>query len=570
MLCYVVTYVCKAEGELSALMKHAVAQLPDHCKAKDAMNTAAHTFIHGRELSVVEAVYRACPTLKLRQLSVGVVYIPVAFPELRTRLVKPARLLPEDADDEDVFFSNLPEKYSGRPNSLNSMCLAEFASLYRVKNKLLTDDIVASNLEYYDEDADGEEELLHREKAENKEFPQSIKVNNTTAMVCRKTPAVITYIRFNRLKQPAEYWYSKLLLFMPWRNEEQSFDKIRIDHLEAVKLMEDKEFLKNWKRFESDQLETIEEAIAAFDENPDALKEFWTHMAPEGVAGYYEELQPNAYPEEDAEMDEADRQNVQIVDEQTRTVVDIIAPELLPTEERRKMVAALNERQAEVHQKINDWCKEKVERKLNGQDPPDPLYLFISGPGGTGKSHLTWTCRQTIQWWFTENSGDPNKTPQTVVSVIGAFTGTAALNIGGNTLHSLFGLSINHKNKFDNKKMSSERLEHYRQIFRHVEIIIIDEISMLGIDHFYQIYEHLQLFKQNKLPFGGVSVIAVGDLYQLPPVMQKKIYDNPSFGLTNMVNHIWRSNFDLYELTEIMRQKGDQKFAELLNRVRNS
>ena len=68
--------------------------------------------------------------------------------------------------------------------------------------------------------------------------------------------------------------------------------------------------------------------------------------------------------------------------------------------------------------------------------------------------------------------------------------------------------------------------------------------------------------------FGGISLITVGDLFQLKPVFDKWIFENSVIGYSALASNIWTENFALFELTEIMRQKDDREFAELLNRLR--
>ena len=72
----------------------------------------------------------------------------------------------------------------------------------------------------------------------------------------------------------------------------------------------------------------------------------------------------------------------------------------------------------------------------------------------------------------------------------------------------------------------------------------------------------------NKEPFGGISLITVGDLFQLKPVFDKWIFENSQIGYDALASNIWAEYFTLFELTEIMRQKDDKEFAELLNCLR--
>ncbi len=68
--------------------------------------------------------------------------------------------------------------------------------------------------------------------------------------------------------------------------------------------------------------------------------------------------------------------------------------------------------------------------------------------------------------------------------------------------------------------------------------------------------------------FGGISIIAVGDLFQLQPVFDKWIFESSSNVYSELATNSWQDNFTMYELTQIMRQRDDKKFAEILNRLR--
>ncbi|MCP4351134.1 MAG: hypothetical protein GY795_37190 [Desulfobacterales bacterium] len=130
---YILSYVCKAEKELSATMKEAVAQLPDNCSAREYMFSAGNSFVHGRELGTIEAVYRASPSMQMRHQTRAVQWIPVGYPEERVRLLKKENRINHLADEsEDVFEKNLLDRYSQRPDHLEDMCLQEFGTKFRM------------------------------------------------------------------------------------------------------------------------------------------------------------------------------------------------------------------------------------------------------------------------------------------------------------------------------------------------------------------------------------------------------------------------------------------------------
>jgi hypothetical protein len=196
--------------------------------------------------------------------------------------------------------------------------------------------------------------------------------------------------------------------------------------------------------------------------------------------------------------------------------------------------------------------------------------LYITGKAGTGKStFLRHYCQNTQKKYL-----------------ILAPTGIAAINIGGQTLHSFFGLPWRPLQPNDNaityfpKEERDEygniiREEHLkREIIKNLDVIIIDEISMVRPDQIDAIDRSLRINGGNPhLPFGGKQIIFIGDLFQLEPVVTKddipflsRFYDSPFFFSARVFELIQFSNI---ELTRIYRQ-ADPTFIGLLDRIRNS
>ena len=118
--------------------------------------------------------------------------------------------------------------------------------------------------------------------------------------------------------------------------------------------------------------------------------------------------------------------------------------------------------------------------------------------------------------------------------------------------------------------MSDERKTQYRLSLKDLKLIIVDEISMVGNTTLLHIHQRLkEIFDRSSTKlFAGISIIAVGDLYQLPPIKKKAIFDNFKTEAHNLC-HPW-SVFKMVELTEIIRQKNDKAFTERLNRIRTA
>ena len=117
-----------------------------------------------------------------------------------------------------------------------------------------------------------------------------------------------------------------------------------------------------------------------------------------------------------------------------------------------------------------------------------------------------------------------------------------------------------------NDKNDDDRCDRIK--YRHLKVVIIDEISMVGNKMLSFIDTRLQQLTGSKAAFGGLSVIAVGDLYQLKPVNDFSICLDLKEGASSLARNLWKELFTMYELVDIMRQKDDLAFAQLLNRLR--
>ncbi len=188
--------------------------------------------------------------------------------------------------------------------------------------------------------------------------------------------------------------------------------------------------------------------------------------------------------------------------------------------------------------------------------------IFLTGKAGTGKT--------TFLKYLKENA--------TKNIVVAAPTGVAAINAGGVTLHSLFQLPFhpflptrNHKEELLGKIRYNKQRQ---QLLRKMELLVIDEISMVRCDVMDAIDTILKSIRRNyDTPFGGVQLLCIGDLHQLPPVAQnhewsilQEYYSTPFFFDSMAIKEQMPL---LIELNKIYRQKEDS-FVRLLNKVRNN
>eukprot|EP00026_Physarum_polycephalum_P002412 Phypoly_transcript_02418.p1 GENE.Phypoly_transcript_02418~~Phypoly_transcript_02418.p1 ORF type:complete len:933 (+),score=170.69 Phypoly_transcript_02418:169-2799(+) len=172
--------------------------------------------------------------------------------------------------------------------------------------------------------------------------------------------------------------------------------------------------------------------------------------------------------------------------------------------------------------------------------------IFFTGSAGTGKSfvlkHILARLRQ--------------KHPKGVY--LTAATGIAAVNIGGQTLHAFAGV---HFGLGEVEKLV-EQIQGRRKTLKRwqqCQVLIIDEISMIGEDYFNKLERIAQVIRGDNRPFGGIQLVVCGDFFQLPPVKGRFIFESTAW------KH--RCEFTYVELTTVMRQT-DPAFVKILNEIR--
>ena len=148
--------------------------------------------------------------------------------------------------------------------------------------------------------------------------------------------------------------------------------------------------------------------------------------------------------------------------------------EIIPPEEYRKMLRQLNDKHKQFVMFHRQWCKNAVISIKTGK-PVEPYQVFLSGPGGVGKSHVIKLVKSdTIKLLKLSGMFEPDD----VIVLLTAPTGVAAFNIGGMTLHSALLLGCTRRTGF--QPLSNDRLTTLRCKLSKLMLIIIDEGSMVG------------------------------------------------------------------------------------------
>lgn len=544
---YIISYISKSEREMGMLLKQTKIEATEgNLSAKQTIKKIGSAYLNHREVSAQEAVYRVC-NLKMKECSRKVVFIPVG--ENPTRLSKPLSQLKRrsqsidyegDEDEEDIWMTNIIERYENRPQTdyFNKMCLAEFCSEFRV---------------------------LAKSQIPQVEKEGVYELRNGKGYIQKRTrgkPAIIRYPRFNAESAPEKYFQSILQLFLPYQSQRQlkppGFDLyesfytngfVRVcSNLQAVKDVvseHQNQFSKN-----EGAIENAEEMFELIGEPEDA----WASLCPETEMEREECLnQKSKLENEDNRTNEVTKE---VESEDPSDFIYHIRESSNSRQEMLPLLQSLNDKQKQVFYSVREWCLKKIS-----EGKPEPFHIFITGGAGTGKSHLI----KAIHYEGSRLLGKILPIPNALSILLTAFTGTAAFNIGGSTIHHVF--SLTKALPIPYEPLKEQTLNAIRVKLENVQILIIDEVSMVFKRLLYYIHERLVQIKKCKQPFGGISVIAVGDFYQLPPVKQRKderLYKvNDSYPVD-----YWLDFFRIIELDEIMRQREDVEFAAVLNSLR--
>ena len=445
----------------------------------------------------------------LNEKSDTVKWVDVSLPHKRCRRLMDHKVLLEIAehnpDTEEIFEDNLLDTYyPQRPARLEDVCLYDFVA----------------NYDWYAKDRNG-----------NRKYS---KLNK---------PRLPNHKLFDPEKeaQREDYYYSLILLFVPFRTEssllhdnetaEEAFRRlVNTDsssyHARLQKMLEAQSNIKEIN--EARHADGEEEKISKEDNDPQLMGEARTAMD-------------------------------DVADMNVKSSTD------LPLESR---VAMLNADQRRIFDNVKSHLlhqQQHEEKKCHCSDLK-PLRMFVSGVGGTGKSFLIEAIKALIaDIWPTNN----------LTCAVAAPTGLAAFNVGGITIHRLFQLPVEHEGKtagYWSLPKPSQKL--LKSSLSKVKMFIIDEVSM--VSSLNLAYMHLrleELFGGNEW-FGSRNMLFVGDLLQLQPVNGMPVFEKITqkslsfkLGCAASVN-IWRDCVLYDELTINERQKNDQEFSSMLDCVR--
>jgi hypothetical protein len=222
--------------------------------------------------------------------------------------------------------------------------------------------------------------------------------------------------------------------------------------------------------------------------------------------------------------------------------------------------------------------------------PIHPSNVFISGAAGTGKSHVSKYIIQMLHGVSDDDDGEIANSEEEEEEDMKMFatvpikrkvaavapTGVAAINIGGSTLHSFFGIGLGLTTATSSLSSVMKKVRGNKEAVRRIEetdVLLIDEVSMLSSDLLELLDVVAREIRKVDVTMGGMQIIAVGDFYQLPPIVTDRSGLNYGEDMDNyrpfcFDSPIWEElglHHNTVELSQVQRQESGSKFELFLN-----
>ena len=479
---YICSYFSRDETECSQAITNAAKEARNsNLNIQDSLKKIGAAFLSTREVSAQECVYRCMPKLWLRKVFPKTLFVNTDFPQNRLRIPKNQDDLDELEDDStDIFKSNIIEHYSNRPKAILSadkLCLAEFAAFYYKDYKIPGDE---TNDAQPDILTDQVAELQHGNTSTytTETLPNKIKLLVTNeVMKCKKIRAVIRFHTPNKQKEPEKVFHHLLMLYFPWRNE--VLDLTGPDNTYASKFFETGvQYIVDINRSKFEQnADEVSEALELLRNNELGNLHSYDSITDQDIADIRCDLESDVSLNESFhEQDPEHLGHPQFSQPHTcNTIVTHSHSSDISDDALHESIRSLNSNQRHAYNTVLTWCRTKLMLNNSNQtNEIEPLYLFITGGGGTGKSHVIRVIYHTVVKTFRHGLTNPEMIPVLMM----APTGVAAVNIDGTTINT--GLAIP-KDVGDNlPALSDQKRTQLRILLAQLKVIIIDEISMVS------------------------------------------------------------------------------------------
>ena len=548
---YICDYMTKSQKGMSEIMQLATQEAREgNMELKKAVRHIGNKLCNAAEASAQQC---ACDILQIpiTNSSRAKEFINTSPPEERVGLVKSLKELEKmKPQSKNITHMSNIDRYAIRPKQLENWCLASYVAKTDIKYIRNANSTLAEEEEFT---LDPEQEEVHEQDIAYEEgdgFPFTLRSGHQLRK--RKHHKIIRFKTYSRKTNAEEYYRVQLLLYSSWRKE--NLLKGSHQSMEDAYFAKEVEILQNKQVFEpiSNELE-------------EAYKEFYDSQRNENPenTGNDDLDDDSPVPTEEFPIVTPDKDNPQ---HQIDIGPDLgIAPTLndqdyiehidqdMTNEEYFALLKTLNQKQQEIHTHIIHQIKDNTHQGL----------FALHGGAGTGKSTVIKAISEGVTRILRQEAGTDFAGSHVLLV---APTGKAAYNIKGQTIHRAFFIPADQKMEYRPLKWDS--LSKIQNIFRGIKLIVVDEFSMVGGRLLRFMHLRLQEVCGNQLPFGGMNILMCGDLYQLKPVRDCWIFQNIDNAYASLAPNLFQDNFFFFELIEIMRQKDDKRFAEMLNRIR--
>ena len=524
---YIVSYINKTAKGMSRLMAEACDEARKGNKTlKESVKHIGNKFLNAVEISAQEAAYLILQ-LNMSRKSRKCEFVSTAPHSERTFLLKSKKELEEmPKDSTEIETDNIIKRYARRHEALENYCLADFISKVVSVSKISSEESQTCDQNETVRIADDDDNKDENDEnailqATTAKVRYSV-INGNHKIVLRTKPKILRYVNYSKKVDSENYYREQIMLFFPWRNKEEDLLKEYETYQDHLRCIHD----------------TIQSKKLEYDQNSEMLDEIETAAKTQTI-DIFDDICPNIESIEarDAEEDPLTSTKFEFYNPEARSHAFYdIGPDIgavsfegndiqmvqnrIPDKDFLELMSKLNRKQREIFTHILHNITHK---------PNDQMCIFITGGAGVGKSVLIRTLYQALHRSCCSEFG---QNPEYIKILLCAYTGLAAYNIQGLTLHHAFGIEPNKRLKY--KPLSDDKRNTLTTKYRHLTILFVDEVSMVGNAMLSFLYLRLQEIKGNHEPFGGVHVILVGDLFQLRPVGDGWIFDNNAGDYTSL------------------------------------
>ena len=613
VITYVTDYWAKPDEGITQQLKEAATYLKSEPDQRKRCQQMANTFMTHRQMSEAEAYYKIFPNLTLKYSNVDTIFIPSDKKELRSKFLmkvgeddKHERKGLEVKGGREGLFLEKPDivdkfcrrEITNKNPELGAMSIVQFGKMYEpirskttaeklemenmnkdsirnesdnqsVKEKSTGVDISGYGIPWNnDEDRVANFYITTIDKYNKIRLPNFIKVRDchpgeVPLWKKRTFPKAARMHKKREDTDPHRFFLSELMLYRGFTKEEElgcdDEDKCRklyFDNKEAIQFV--KKHLMPFAQGVEEARHYVEQAMQ--DDGRDNGRNIGAVLDPE----LEQEIEECMLGEEQIHPDFAqlNPDDLEVNNNMKQVKRTLRKIQIKTADERLEEARKLDQYQKKALTVAVDFAMDVIMSRKGKKAYPRAPFMMINGGAGSGKSTLISTISQYVHHILRRDGDDPD-CPYVILS---AYTGTAAANIEGQTLHTLFSFNFGAGYMSLSDKMRDEK----RNLYKNLKMLIIDEISLVDSDIFYKINLRIREITQLGVPLGNVAIFVLGDLMQMCPIAGRYIFLDPrnsQFSLTSEIDPLWRK-FQCINLDINHRQGEDKEYADTLNRIR--